>query len=919
LIYNVLLQQPNNYKKENIIVLYNFDGHSYLLGDDLDDPNETSVDIDGPATFANIQSVISDLVLSLTRGDQLAVFFTGVPVNLALAEPRFGFYIDEYNIQLYPISDFSEPMEEIGCGQMILTFDVNSSDDVLEYFEAANGTDVKCLNRYLHGSTRHEEENLSEMHLSGGEYSEQLFYWASATRGYLPDYVNHSPWITINIHVGSDFDDFPYEEIIEEHPGDNKLDDNEDGFIQMGEAFNYADNMNTWSNDGYCYLPYNQGIIETPIQTDEIPFVEDLLTLAGLSGKIENSQNIPFGSYIISDFLEISTNVVINFQEYSKIFINKNDANPANPTWFSFGPLSEVHFGEYCEFNTNLQVTENYADIIGHGSLLDIGHFSNFHNIHISLGNYNQVSIGDGEFTSSSLVTENMLLTIQNCTFNSSLLSINGGEASVLSSDFSYSQLFPSNCDEVVIQDCSFNFNFSLPNNNAIKLHDAGSYLIRDNIFSQVSGYNGSAIYVQFSGWEGNNCGIIDNNISNCNNGITLFNSRSYLSGNQIFDNIRGIQVLNNSDVNIIGNSEAKFVNETQRCNDNEEYEIFTDYGSFPYLRWNAIYDEDNLGINDELIYCQLPLYTELDIRYNFFGNEFKDVDDLFPDNSYYYNPIFKLEFSEEEKSDAQVMFETAKEKSNTGYYSEADSIFKVIIQLYPETQFAQLSVKELYSLQGQFTENFSALKQYYDSDPTIINDTLLSYIGNYFSNKCDIKLENWIDAIAWFEDKILNPISFADSIYSIIDLQNTYLLMEQSSFKSSNYVGTMPKYRPESQISHSKYTNYLLSLLPGNDKLCETMKENINALMPGKLMQNVPNPFNGGTEIWYKLDEDASVEMNVYDYTGRKIDCMKVGWMEDGSHSIHFESKDLPSGIYFCTLEVDGKMSDSKKMTILR
>ncbi|MCF8369035.1 MAG: hypothetical protein K9G76_08315 [Bacteroidales bacterium] len=80
LIFNVLIDNYN-YKKENIIVLYSYDGHNYSNGwfDNLDGPLNPDGDIDGPATWANIQSTIAQLTNDLGHDHQLAVFFTGVP------------------------------------------------------------------------------------------------------------------------------------------------------------------------------------------------------------------------------------------------------------------------------------------------------------------------------------------------------------------------------------------------------------------------------------------------------------------------------------------------------------------------------------------------------------------------------------------------------------------------------------------------------------------------------------------------------------------------------------------------------------------------------------------------------------------------------------------------------------------------
>lgn len=85
------------------------------------------------------------------------------------------------------------------------------------------------------------------------------------------------------------------------------------------------------------------------------------------------------------------------------------------------------------------------------------------------------------------------------------------------------------------------------------------------------------------------------------------------------------------------------------------------------------------------------------------------------------------------------------------------------------------------------------------------------------------------------------------------------------------------------------------------------------------KLLQNYPNPFNGSTQIDYILDNNASVTLKVYDFYGKIVATFNEGNMEKGSHCVTFSSNGLPSGTYFCTLEVNGKLTGSKKLSVAR
>jgi hypothetical protein len=96
-------------------------------------------------------------------------------------------------------------------------------------------------------------------------------------------------------------------------------------------------------------------------------------------------------------------------------------------------------------------------------------------------------------------------------------------------------------------------------------------------------------------------------------------------------------------------------------------------------------------------------------------------------------------------------------------------------------------------------------------------------------------------------------------------------------------------------------------------------MKNNIEELNSGELIQNFPNPFNQKTEIWFKVEKPANITVNVFDYTGKLVSSINEGNVSGGNHIVHFNNNNLSPGLYFYTLVVDGNSSDSKKMTILK
>jgi hypothetical protein len=79
------------------------------------------------------------------------------------------------------------------------------------------------------------------------------------------------------------------------------------------------------------------------------------------------------------------------------------------------------------------------------------------------------------------------------------------------------------------------------------------------------------------------------------------------------------------------------------------------------------------------------------------------------------------------------------------------------------------------------------------------------------------------------------------------------------------------------------------------------------------------PNPFATSTQICYEIENTASVTINVYDYTGKRIRTFDQGTMDKGLHCIQFQADQLPSSIYFYSLEINGIKTDTKKMTLMR
>jgi len=92
------------------------------------------------------------------------------------------------------------------------------------------------------------------------------------------------------------------------------------------------------------------------------------------------------------------------------------------------------------------------------------------------------------------------------------------------------------------------------------------------------------------------------------------------------------------------------------------------------------------------------------------------------------------------------------------------------------------------------------------------------------------------------------------------------------------------------------------------------------NKLTLGFLLHpNYPNPFNPSTVIKYEIGTAGFVELVVYNIVGEKIGIIVSDTKSPGIYQAEFTGNNLPSGIYFSTLSVDGMQVQSNKMVFLK
>ena len=176
----------------------------------------------------------------------------------------------------------------------------------------------------------------------------------------------------------------------------------------------------------------------------------------------------------------------------------------------------------------------------------------------------------------------------------------------------------------------------------------------------------------------------------------------------------------------------------------------------------------------------------------------------------------------------------------------------------------------------------------------TVYQDSTVTFIGEAF----DVDSELIYD---WF----LNSVLIEDEVDSFYT--HTFEVIGDSDIESIIY-------DEENQIGQS-WLVHVIELVEADDNVIPQVT---------KLHQNYPNPFNPITTIEFSVMNNSQVELLIYNIKGHKIKSLLNDQITLGEHSIVWDGEDdsgkkVGSGVYFYSLNVNGKIEAVKKCLFLK
>ncbi|MBT3233088.1 MAG: T9SS type A sorting domain-containing protein [Calditrichaeota bacterium] len=120
------------------------------------------------------------------------------------------------------------------------------------------------------------------------------------------------------------------------------------------------------------------------------------------------------------------------------------------------------------------------------------------------------------------------------------------------------------------------------------------------------------------------------------------------------------------------------------------------------------------------------------------------------------------------------------------------------------------------------------------------------------------------------------------------------------------NHKGAIMVWEDKRATGKEELSNTFVQFL--NDNTVGAPIQDRSAHPNGYSLESVyPNPFNSQTLVTFVAPRDGTVNLKVYDVSGRFVTDIGTGYWSAGRHSVVFSASDLATGSYIVQLKVDG------------
>ncbi len=250
--------------------------------------------------------------------------------------------------------------------------------------------------------------------------------------------------------------------------------------------------------------------------------------------------------------------------------------------------------------------------------------------------------------------------------------------------------------------------------------------------------------------------------------------------------------------------------------------------------------------------------------------------------------------------------------------------LYKQILseRLPDEKAFWDLCIPSIFKIAKQANLNLDELIAYYDLEisATSPEDSigLIRLMKAYQANTY-LAQKDYQAATDIIKERIANPISEADSLEAVMDMEIVYILRDLDESKRPLITSFSQYHYPDLQTYKVKHEENRLKL----DALYDIQEETPSSIPTAVyLSRNYPNPFNPTTTIEFGVPKAAKVLIRIYNIRGQLVKELVNQKYEPGKFKVVWEGKNsfgkpVATGVYFYRLEAGGKCFTHKMLML--
>lgn len=328
--------------------------------------------------------------------------------------------------------------------------------------------------------------------------------------------------------------------------------------------------------------------------------------------------------------------------------------------------------------------------------------------------------------------------------------------------------------------------------------------------------------------------------------------------------------------------------------------EIFLETSSYPDINYFDIYDDrdENHG---------LSIYKEpannpggLDAENCFWDQPNPNPQNPPPPAWFYWDdPVILDEIpvdfdpwldDEVDLDDFVLDYNYGKSLFKEGQYEDALRVFNSLITNQPRSTDAINSLRVLPDCYLRLDMELDSLYQFYSRLGNRMHRSELAQVAR-----------SMIPRLAVTEDRIAEAIELlAEQLEEVEDeVEEIGMRRRMIDLVQARDANEIDSYTGSESLMHKKF-----ALHKRLQELVASKSSNSSLPSEFRISAAYPNPFNSSITLRYDVPVEGTINLTVHDISGREVAVLHKGQISAGSHSIIWNSRSNPTGVYTCKME---------------